>query len=209
MPTMTTPVATTWQRSSHISLCFDRCTTRRRRQRHVTLASCTAEAVTRPVYQAPVSHPDGLGPSTSTTHQSHELIHTPAHRHISSQGLRCAVGSFCAQQLWCISVPDAAHAADSLSPSGVELFQQLLVRIECVAFALCMMLLACALLSCGACFLPCLQHQVDSLGPWGGVLFVVVVMTAEMVPLLPTQPLSLASGLLFGPQKVGMHIHVL
>lgn len=41
--------------------------------------------------------------------------------------------------------------------------------------------------------------QLNSLGPWGPALFVATVMCAEMVPLLPTQPLSIASGLLFGP----------
>ncbi|KAF8058068.1 TVP38/TMEM64 family protein [Scenedesmus sp. PABB004] len=43
--------------------------------------------------------------------------------------------------------------------------------------------------------------QITALGPWGGALFVVTVMVAEMVPLFPTQPLTLASGLLFGPTK--------
>ncbi|WIA33435.1 hypothetical protein OEZ86_006567 [Tetradesmus obliquus] len=43
--------------------------------------------------------------------------------------------------------------------------------------------------------------QIAALGPWGAALFVVTVMTAEMVPLFPTQPLMLASGLLFGPVK--------
>lgn len=46
------------------------------------------------------------------------------------------------------------------------------------------------------------QDQITALGPWGGALFVLTVMTAEMVPLFPTQPLTLASGLLFGPIKV-------
>ncbi|KAF6261198.1 snare associated Golgi protein-domain-containing protein [Scenedesmus sp. NREL 46B-D3] len=45
------------------------------------------------------------------------------------------------------------------------------------------------------------QDQIAALGPWGAALFVVTVMTAEMVPLFPTQPLMLASGLLFGPVK--------
>lgn len=51
-------------------------------------------------------------------------------------------------------------------------------------------------------YLPHSQDQIAALGPWGGVLFVLTVMTAEMVPLFPTQPLTLASGLLFGPVKV-------
>ena len=40
---------------------------------------------------------------------------------------------------------------------------------------------------------------VTEMGPAGYLVFVLLVMTLEMVPLLPTQPLSLASGLLFGP----------
>jgi hypothetical protein len=47
-----------------------------------------------------------------------------------------------------------------------------------------------------------LQDQIQALGPWGAVLFVTTVALAEMVPLLPTQPLSLASGLLFGAKEV-------
>lgn len=43
--------------------------------------------------------------------------------------------------------------------------------------------------------------QVEALGPWGAVLFVATVAIAEMVPLFPTQPLSLAGGLLFGAGK--------
>lgn len=45
------------------------------------------------------------------------------------------------------------------------------------------------------------QDQIEALGPYGPLLFVVTVMITEMIPLFPTQPLSLASGLLFGPQK--------
>eukprot|EP00878_Enallax_costatus_P017790 GHUV01018692.1.p1 GENE.GHUV01018692.1~~GHUV01018692.1.p1 ORF type:complete len:249 (+),score=73.09 GHUV01018692.1:299-1045(+) len=48
--------------------------------------------------------------------------------------------------------------------------------------------------------------QIDALGPWGGVLFVTTVMCAEMIPLFPTQPLTLASGLLFGPFKGALFI---
>ncbi|KAG2435886.1 hypothetical protein HXX76_007081 [Chlamydomonas incerta] len=39
------------------------------------------------------------------------------------------------------------------------------------------------------------------MGPAGAVVFVAVVMFAEMIPLFPTQPLSLASGLLFGGKQ--------
>lgn len=40
------------------------------------------------------------------------------------------------------------------------------------------------------------------MGPYGPLLFVVTVACAELIPLFPTQPLSLASGLLFGPRLV-------
>ncbi|GFR53191.1 hypothetical protein Agub_g15939, partial [Astrephomene gubernaculifera] len=43
--------------------------------------------------------------------------------------------------------------------------------------------------------------KVESMGPAGGVVFVAVVMVSEMIPLFPTQPLSLASGLLFGGKE--------
>ncbi|KXZ49069.1 hypothetical protein GPECTOR_23g154 [Gonium pectorale] len=43
--------------------------------------------------------------------------------------------------------------------------------------------------------------QVEAMGPAGGLVFVVVVMFSEMIPLFPTQPLSLASGLLFGGKQ--------
>jgi uncharacterized membrane protein YdjX (TVP38/TMEM64 family) len=44
-------------------------------------------------------------------------------------------------------------------------------------------------------------HTVDSLGPLGPVVFVIAVALFECIPLFPTQPLSLASGLLFGAPK--------
>lgn len=47
-----------------------------------------------------------------------------------------------------------------------------------------------------------LQDKVENLGPYGPVFFVGTVVSAEMVPLFPTQPLTIASGLLFGPLKV-------
>ncbi|KAL4458083.1 hypothetical protein ABPG75_012948 [Micractinium tetrahymenae] len=42
---------------------------------------------------------------------------------------------------------------------------------------------------------------IEGLGPWGPAAFVATVALAECIPLFPTQPLSLASGLLFGTQK--------
>ena len=47
---------------------------------------------------------------------------------------------------------------------------------------------------------------MESLGPAGSVVFVLTVMVFEMVPLFPTQPLSLAGGLLFGPIEASARI---
>ncbi|EFN58700.1 hypothetical protein CHLNCDRAFT_56835 [Chlorella variabilis] len=44
-------------------------------------------------------------------------------------------------------------------------------------------------------------NSIEALGPWGPAAFVALVALAESIPLLPTQPFSLASGLLFGAQK--------
>eukprot|EP00191_Tetraselmis_sp_GSL018_P007048 CAMPEP_0177598100 /NCGR_PEP_ID=MMETSP0419_2-20121207/12127_1 /TAXON_ID=582737 /ORGANISM="Tetraselmis sp., Strain GSL018" /LENGTH=366 /DNA_ID=CAMNT_0019090439 /DNA_START=684 /DNA_END=1785 /DNA_ORIENTATION=- len=44
-------------------------------------------------------------------------------------------------------------------------------------------------------------EQVEALGPLGAVFFTGAVLLAEMIPLFPTQPLSLAAGLLFGGTK--------
>jgi uncharacterized membrane protein YdjX (TVP38/TMEM64 family) len=41
----------------------------------------------------------------------------------------------------------------------------------------------------------------EALGPLGGVFFVSAVVMCECIPLFPTTPLSLASGILFGAQK--------
>lgn len=50
-------------------------------------------------------------------------------------------------------------------------------------------------------FFELILHTVESLGPLGPAAFILAVASLECVPLLPTQPLSLASGLLFGAQK--------
>eukprot|EP01026_Neomeris_dumetosa_P039937 TRINITY_DN3295_c1_g1_i7.p2 TRINITY_DN3295_c1_g1~~TRINITY_DN3295_c1_g1_i7.p2 ORF type:complete len:291 (-),score=48.16 TRINITY_DN3295_c1_g1_i7:32-904(-) len=41
-------------------------------------------------------------------------------------------------------------------------------------------------------------EEIEALGAFGPGLFIVTVVLGEMIPLLPTQPLCLAAGLLFG-----------
>ncbi|GAB4820468.1 hypothetical protein N2152v2_007514 [Parachlorella kessleri] len=50
-------------------------------------------------------------------------------------------------------------------------------------------------------FLEMLLEFIEGLGPLGPVAYTLLVGCFEMIPLFPTQPLSLASGLLFGAQK--------
>lgn len=50
-------------------------------------------------------------------------------------------------------------------------------------------------------FLDNLFRAVDQLGPLGPLAFTLVVTLCECIPLFPTQPLSLASGLLFGTSR--------
>ncbi|CAL5224953.1 g7723 [Coccomyxa viridis] len=50
-------------------------------------------------------------------------------------------------------------------------------------------------------FLTKFLDQVQQLGPWGPAAFILAVVCAEMIPLFPTQPLALSSGLLFGAQE--------
>ena len=47
-----------------------------------------------------------------------------------------------------------------------------------------------------------MQTEIETLGPWGPVIFVISVAAGEMIPLLPTQPLAIAGGLLFGTVQV-------
>jgi uncharacterized membrane protein YdjX (TVP38/TMEM64 family) len=53
-----------------------------------------------------------------------------------------------------------------------------------------------------------LQEFIEGLGPLGPAAYTALVCCCELIPLFPTQPLSLASGLLFGAQKVCMIVHL-
>lgn len=46
-----------------------------------------------------------------------------------------------------------------------------------------------------------LQEFIEGLGPLGPAAYTALVTGCELIPLFPTQPLSLASGLLFGAQQ--------
>jgi len=46
----------------------------------------------------------------------------------------------------------------------------------------------------------------EALGPLGGLFFVCAVVICECIPLFPTTPLSLASGILFGPQHGALYV---
>lgn len=62
-------------------------------------------------------------------------------------------------------------------------------------------LVACANESAPEGTFEMILKTTDALGPLGGAFFVLSVVLCECIPLFPTTPLSLASGILFGPQK--------
>ncbi len=62
-------------------------------------------------------------------------------------------------------------------------------------------LVACANESAPEGTFELILKTTDALGPLGGAFFVLSVVLCECIPLFPTTPLSLASGILFGPQK--------
>jgi len=57
-------------------------------------------------------------------------------------------------------------------------------------------------------FLELVIHTVEALGPLGPAAFIATVAMCECVPLFPTQPLSVASGLLFGAQHGALYMLV-
>jgi uncharacterized membrane protein YdjX (TVP38/TMEM64 family) len=100
-------------------------------------------------------------------------------------------------------LPRAAAAAASLTATSTSL--------GALALVVGLVLLACpgaasasegvvALSGAGLELFEGFLQQVTALGIWGPVAFIVAVMCAEMIPLFPTQPLALSSGLLFGAQ---------
>lgn len=101
---------------------------------------------------------------------------------------------------------DSSSPSTSSPVAKVSPPQQQLVPLTTTSLLLTLALPAAALASeelsaANADALTALFSFVTDIGPAGYLVFVVLVMTLEMVPLLPTQPLSLASGLLFGPFK--------
>ena len=62
--------------------------------------------------------------------------------------------------------------------------------------------MACTMYPIAVWLLMVAQAKVQALGPWGPGLFILTVLLCEMIPLFPTQPLALSSGLLFGPYEV-------
>lgn len=55
-------------------------------------------------------------------------------------------------------------------------------------------------------FFQLIIETVEALGSLGPVVFIATVGICECIPLFPTQPLSLASGLLFGAQKGAIYM---
>lgn len=95
-----------------------------------------------------------------------------------------------------LPLPSATPRRHSQIVTGMALAASLLL-VQDVVFPL----LACANESAPEGTFELILKTTDALGPLGGAFFVLSVVLCECIPLFPTTPLSLASGILFGPQK--------
>jgi uncharacterized membrane protein YdjX (TVP38/TMEM64 family) len=95
-----------------------------------------------------------------------------------------------------LPLPSATPGRHSQIVTGMALAASLLL-VQDVVFPL----LACANESAPEGTFELILKTTDALGPLGGAFFVLSVVLCECIPLFPTTPLSLASGILFGPQK--------
>ena len=95
-----------------------------------------------------------------------------------------------------------AQSADAAEALPLDIFAAFLVRLWRASRS-CEQQCHRGASSSGADWLSaCAQAKVQALGPWGPGLFILTVLCCEMIPLFPTQPLALSSGLLFGPYEV-------
>ena len=155
-------------------------------------------ATSRTVVQRAVLHcnarqPVVTQPVGNLTPQ-HIAQESPAQIFYSQQFGRCMAQGFAAAAFLSFLAPLPSYSAESL-PIG--LLKSWVVSCHSTSAAADVHTRGVA-----ACSSP-LQEQVESLGPVvGPLIFVLTMASAEMIPLFPTQPLSLASGLLFGPVQV-------
>eukprot|EP00798_Chlamydomonas_sp_ICE-L_P026422 gene26422-17521_t len=102
-------------------------------------------------------------------------------------GLALVAALVTAECLRALLVPEMAHA-EGLSSGAFEIYQHFVGELEALGPA--------------GPLLPFPAAQLEALGPAGPLLLIVAIIITELVPLFPTQPLSITSGLLFGPVKV-------
>ena len=160
----------------------------RRRTRH---ASCTVSSGDIELESGSKLSKEQLSGDGKVTTQRKDLLHT------------AALLSFVAV-LSALAVPAPADAAEAFPLEFLSTFLvtyfTLLLMLFCIARAP-----AQGKLVSKSRVRTHMQDQMQQLGPWGPAAFIAAVVCFEMIPLFPTQPLALSSGLLFGAQEVGKH----
>jgi uncharacterized membrane protein YdjX (TVP38/TMEM64 family) len=106
-------------------------------------------------------------------------------------------------RLWASSVPECGREEET---STVDAIKPLVVMTSAAIMQLSAPYMAFAAESAPEGTFDMILKTTEALGPLGGLFFVCAVVICECIPLFPTTPLSLASGILFGPQHGALYV---
>lgn len=105
--------------------------------------------------------------------------------------------------LWGSIVPECGKQEET---STVDAMKPLVVMTSAAIMQLSTPYMAFAVESAPEGTFDMILKTTEALGPLGGLFFVCAVVICECIPLFPTTPLSLASGILFGPQHGALYV---
>ena len=108
-----------------------------------------------------------------------------------------------APQVCASSVPESGSLKE---PSIVDAAKPLAVMTSAAVMQLSTPYVAAAIESAPEGTFDMILKTTEALGPLGGLFFVCAVVICECIPLFPTTPLSLASGIIFGPQHGALYV---
>lgn len=104
------------------------------------------------------------------------------------------------------SVPECGGLETPIKKSTRDAVKPLVCVTSATMIQLSIPYVACALESAPEGTFDMILKTTEALGPLGGLFFVCAVVMCECIPLFPTTPLSLASGILFGPQQGALYV---
>ena len=150
---------------------------------------------------------DSRASETSEVPQCQQVnIHVPARSQARETASAAAIAGVAIALSAMLAVPGPADAAEAVSLDFLTKFLASVYAFhpDLSRAPICVISHA-GVHECKADVIEPMQDQVQQLGPWQGpAFFIIAVICAEMIPLFPTQPLALSSGLLFGTTEVIM-----